>query len=76
MWPGKEMTDTPRLTRDQEAIVALTGTVERLERELAEARNLLVTIREAMIIQGSNQRITDWKVVITAIDAARREHGK
>ena len=50
-----------------------TDYLDLLRRELAEARNLLVAIREAMIIQGSNQRITDWKFMIAAIDAARRE---
>ena len=53
---------------------------DALKRELAQAQKgsikmwgMLASIREAMIIQGVNQRITDWKPMIAAIDAAMKE---
>ena len=55
------------------------ATMQTLERMLAKAEaeierlhKLLISIRKAMVIQGSNQHITDWTNIIVAIDAARK----
>jgi hypothetical protein len=75
------MSDTPkRYSTTTGAEIDPWKRIADLERELAEARKdaeryrcLLVSIREAMIIQGVNQRITDWKHMIAGIDAAMKE---